>query len=93
MKRSVPPNCKICRKHDNEAGKVWEGFTRRNAYYFKSFLICRAFGVLPRTGGVDNQNPYQMELFVVLSEMFEKHGIMDAKNFQLKLMGNVKGLF
>lgn len=93
LKRSAPPNCNVCKKYDSETGKIWQGFSRRNFYHFKSFLLCKAFGVLPRVGGTDNQDPGQMDMFILLSEIFEKNHEMRDKNFQLKMMGSMKGLF
>lgn len=80
------PNCKLCPKYDEKTDKIWQKFTPMNAYYFKVFLIAHHFGVLPREGGADNQDPKVMEIIIILKEMFIKHKELNDLELQMKFM-------
>ena len=81
----MPPRCGTCDKFDSSTGQVWEQFTPRNNYYFVSFLVAYHFGVLPRAGGIDDQDPGTMKIFVTLAEMFRLKERMEDKSLMLKL--------
>ena len=83
------PNCRLCQKHDNSDGSIWNGFTTKNEYYFKTFLVAHYFGVLPRVGGIDQQSPIIVEILIVLKEMFIRHKEVNDMEFQMKLMSGV----
>ncbi len=85
--KNIPVVCSTCEKYDNETGEVWRCFTTRNRYLFKSFLIAHHFGVLPREGGIDQQDPRDMDKFVLLAELFRVQGVVDEREFQAKLVG------
>jgi len=80
-----PVVCTSCPKYDSKTGKTWEGFTPKNQYFFTTFLAARAFGALPKEGGVDNQDPEVMGKLVGLAIMFEQHEKLDARDFMLSL--------
>ena len=85
-------NCAFCEKYDRETGEIWEGFTPRNAYLFSVFQAARAFKVLPRLGGVDQQDPFVMDVLVVLNEMFDRKTDLDNKEFQVKMSARMIGI-
>ncbi len=84
---NIPVVCTTCDKYDRETGEVWEGFTPKNRFLFKSFLVAHHFGGLPRKGGVDCQDPSIMDSFVLLAEIFRMQGTIDEREFQIKLAG------
>ncbi|MHA2065872.1 MAG: hypothetical protein ACXABY_15995, partial [Candidatus Thorarchaeota archaeon] len=53
--------------------ETWEKFTKRNEYVFKSFLIAKAFGALPRPGAIDQQDPHLMDAFIMLDQIYTQH--------------------
>jgi hypothetical protein len=64
------PNCAICPKYDTETKITWNGFTKKNKYYFNGYRICKSFCTLPRSGGYDKQDPETMEMFSLLDIIF-----------------------
>ncbi|MBW8002624.1 MAG: hypothetical protein FVQ80_11485 [Planctomycetes bacterium] len=84
--------CSFCEKFDHETGKVWEGFTHKNTYIFRVFLAARAFGVLPRPGGSDQQDPFLLDVLVVLNEMFDRKESLDAREFYVKMSARMVGV-
>ncbi len=90
--KSQKVNCKYCKKYDTETGEAWNGFKRRNKYYFEVFQIAEAFHVLPREGGIDKQDPYTMDILVLLHEIFTRRADLEDKNFQLKLANSMTGV-
>lgn len=84
-------NCSFCEKYDRETEEIWERFTPRNAYIFKVFLAARAFGVLPRPGGIDQQDPYLLDILVVLNEMFDRKENLDNREFHIKMSARMLG--
>jgi hypothetical protein len=85
VKRKQPPNCMLCKKYDEETGKIWNGFSKKNLYIFESFLIAYKFKVLPRKGGIDEQDPKIMSLFILLSEIFDRKYELANKEVLLRL--------
>ena len=85
--KDVPVNCKLCKKFDTLTNTAWKGFTAKNEYVFKCFLMAHYFGTLPRDGGVDNQLPEILDTFIVLEEMFVKYKEVSDMEFQAKLFG------
>lgn len=85
------PNCKLCKKFDNTTGKVWEGFIPRNIYYFEAFLIARAFNVLPKIGGIDQQDPFVMSIFILLNMIFDKADELRIEAAQFRILGRLAG--
>jgi hypothetical protein len=85
------PNCKLCEKFDEDTEEVWEGFTKQNQLIFDIFLACKNFNQLPCPGGVLNQDPWLMELFVKLSEIFEQGADCNNKEFQVNMLKTMLG--
>jgi hypothetical protein len=82
-----PVNCRYCAKYDDEAKKGWDGFSRKNAYLFKSFLLAKAFGVLPRPGGTDQQDDETMDKFIILENIFNS----SAEQVQTNMLSSIVG--
>ncbi len=72
---------------------AWEKFTRKNQYYFTVYRIARAFGQLPRAGGIDKQDNDTMENLLMLDTLFESHQSLDEKEFRIKLAGLSRGMY
>ncbi len=85
-------NCTFCEKYDRETEKVWERFTPKNEYIFTVFQAARAFGVLPRAGGIDQQSPFLMNVLIVLNEMYDRQEDMDNKEFHMKMSARMLGV-
>jgi hypothetical protein len=79
------PKCTLCEKYDADDKTVWEVFSPKNQFIFDIFLMCRAFNCLPQPGGVFDQNPWLMEIFLVLSQLFEKGLDVKDKLFQMQI--------
>lgn len=86
------PDCTACKKFIKESNRPWEGFTPRNKYLFNTFLVAHHFNTLPRIGGIDQQDPNQMEIFIYLKEMFNRQADVDSREFQMKLVGAYGGI-
>ena len=50
--RTVPPDCVACPKNAPGA----EILTPRNFQIYKTYVLCKALGCLPRAGGLMNQD-------------------------------------
>ena len=56
-------HCELCSRNG------WDGFTERNAAAFMCFRTCAEFGVLPRSGGAEDQEPASMETMLALAAL------------------------
>lgn len=82
---SMPPRCDLCKKRDKDTGYIWEKFTPKNEYLFTVFRAAKAFGVLPRAGGIDNQIPEVLSTLLLLNDIFENAEDIRDKEFRIKL--------
>lgn len=85
--KEMPVKCEVCPKYDSKTGKIWKEFTGRNNYYFKAFRIAHAFNVLPRPGGIDQQDPITLDIILGLHDMFTVHRELTDKEFQARIAG------
>ena len=69
--KEMPVNCSRCKKWDEKSNCAFTGFTQKNQYIFNSFLLAKAFSVLPRKGGIDDQDPKIMNAFILLNTLFD----------------------
>lgn len=90
---TLPVNCTMCKKWDDDAEEAWEKFTRKNQYYFTVYRVAHAFGQLPRAGGIDIQDSETMENLLLLDTLFESHKTLDEKEFRIKLAGLSRGIY
>lgn len=88
-KENDKPKCNLCAKFDSSIGKVWDGFTPKNDYIFRTFLIAHYFRALPKPGGIDQQDPFIMDILIVLEEIFTKRKEIDNIELQTKLLTNI----
>ena len=87
----MPVNCVYCKKYDVEDKTTWNGWTHKNEYYFTTFMIANSFGVLPRKGGIDDQDPKLLDILILLKTLFDKQVDLNSKTFQIKLLGAMHG--
>jgi len=66
---STPAFCRACPRFDASRGRPWPGFTPREDRTFQIFRTCDAFGVLPRPGGAEQQEPGSMEVLLMLKQV------------------------
>ncbi len=92
MERVTPVDCTICAKWDFEKEEPWLAFTAKNQYYFTVFLIARAFGHLPRAGGINDQDGDTMRNLLLLHNIFALHENVKEEEFEIKLAKLTRGL-
>ncbi len=85
-------DCTFCEKYDRETKTVWERFTPGNEYIFTVFQAARAFGALPRAGGIDQQDPFLLGILTILNEMFDRQEDLDNKEFHMKMSARMLGV-
>jgi hypothetical protein len=88
---NLPVVCSYCKKWDSEENKAWDGWIGKNEYYFKTFIVSYGFHVLPRAGGVDDQDPHLLDIFVLLKTVFDKHVQLDNAMISARLLGAMRG--
>ena len=89
---SIPVKCKNCPKcinpkNLNEEPEIFDGFTVKGDYYFRVFRVAKYFGLLPKPGGIDQQDAFTLDVMLLLNEMFDRHTEMNNRNFLMRLSG------
>lgn len=85
----IPVNCELCGKFiskENGKVKVFQRFNNIEEYVFNALRTARAFKVLPKAGGYDDQNPEIMEILLFLNDIQDRSREVDSKNFQMSLV-------
>ena len=82
---SLPVNCTMCKKYDRDTGKPWSGFSPRNEYIFTCYRAASAFGVLPKEGGVNNQDADVLHSMLLLHDIITAHKDIENKEWMLKM--------
>jgi len=86
-----PVDCRYCKKYDEKTGEVWKKFTKHNEYVFKSFLIAKAFGALPRPGAIDQQDPHLMDTFIMLDQIYTQYAESSMAEREVGLISAMLG--
>lgn len=93
-------NCEFCPKwisdndndNDKKKGTRFKGFSSAERYFFTCFRVAKSIGALPRTGGIDNQDPYTLEILLLLLEIAESKDIMSDRQFSIDMAKAARGL-